>query len=47
MKLLIIIFILSSQSFCDKYYDMIVKVFNIYIIKLHKSKDIPNILKYP
>ena len=37
----------SSQSFCDEYNGMIIKVFNIYTIELHKSKGISNILEYP
>ena len=48
MQSIIAIFILKgSQSFCDEYNSMSIKVFNIYIIELHKSKGIPNILEYP
>ena len=48
MQNIITIFILRKLSkFCDKYNDMIIKVLDINISELHKSKGIPNILKYP
>ena len=41
-------FILRKLSkFCNEYNSMIIKVFNIFICELNKSKGIPNILKYP
>ena len=42
------IYFKKALKVCDKYNNIIIEVFNIHIIaKLHKSKGIPNILKYP
>ena len=49
MQNIITIFNLRMLSkFCDKWFNIIIKVFNIHIlVKIHKSKGIPNILRYP
>ena len=48
MQNIITIFILRKLAkFYDEYNGMIIEIFDIYISELHKSKGIPNILKYP